>query len=318
GVMLFCMILAIAWTICFDTLRPNPGLTQQSTRMYIIPHPNGANNEINIPSVGGLPVDQKLGNLEGKELRFGTAAGAMFAAITTNVTCGAVNAEADSLNPLASLAPFAGMWMNSFFGGKGVGMINMLLFIIVGIFLAGMMVGRTPEYLGKKIGPREIKLAIIAMLVHPFMILLPLGLFAATKWGLDAISNPGAHGLAQMLYQFTSAAANNGSAFDGLKVTYGFFNNSNPPPAAIVWDIATGLVMIFGRFMPIIAPLAMASYLGAKKSTQFGMGTLRVDTLTFAFLLLGTMAIIGALLFLPAAALGPVAEHLGPMPFGGG
>ena len=180
-----------------------------------------------------------------------------------------------------------------------------------------MMVGRTPEYLGKKIGGREVKLAIIALLVHPMMILMPTGIFAATDWGLKAVSNPGADGLSQMVYQFSSASANNGSAFDGLGVTYGFYNNPNPAPEAVPWDIATGLVIIFSRFLPIVAPIAMAAFLGAKKSSPFGLGTLRDDTLTFGILLLGTILIIGALLFLPVATLGPLAEHLGPIPFGG-
>ena len=158
-----------------------------------------------------------------------------------------------------------GMWLNCIFGGKGVGMINMLLYVIIGIFVAGMMVGRTPEYLGKKIGAREVKLAMIALLVHPFMILLPTGLFAATDWGLQAVSNPGAHGFSQMLYQFSSASANNGSAFDGLGVVYGFDNNPNPAPTAIPWDIAAGLVMLFSRYLPIIAPIAMAASLGAEE-----------------------------------------------------
>jgi K+-transporting ATPase ATPase A chain len=209
-----------------------------------------------------------------------------------------------------------GMWLNCIFGGKGAGMINMLMFIIICIFLSGMMVGRTPEYLGKKISAREVKLTIIAMLIHPLLILLPIGLFAATPWGLDAISNPGAHGFSQILYQFSSAAANNGSAFNGLGVTYGFYNNPNPNSEAIYWDIATGLVMLLGRFLPMIAMIAMASILGAKKSSPFGMGTLRTDTMTFGILLLGTIIVIGFLLFLPAAVLGPVAEHLGPIPFG--
>lgn len=319
SVMLLLMASTIAWTICFDTLKPNPGLTSHPSRTFEILNnslPNGK-QIITIPAIAGLPVDQHLGNLEGKEMRFGTSAGATFAALTTDVTCGAVNAEADSLNPVSALSPMVGMWLNCIFGGKGVGMINMLLFIIIGIFLAGMMVGRTPEYLGKKIGAREVKLAIIALLIHPLMILMPTGLFAATSWGMNAVSNPGAHGLSQMVYQFSSASANNGSAFDGLGVTYGFWNNPNPAPEAIAWDIATGLVIIFSRFLPIIAPIAMAAYLGAKKTSPSGMGTLRDDTITFWFLLLGTILIIGALLFLPVAALGPIAEHLGPIPFGG-
>jgi potassium-transporting ATPase potassium-binding subunit len=318
-VMLSLMACTIIWSVYFDTLKPNPALTHHLERIFTISNPAATTGKIqlDIPMIASLPVDQHLGNLEGKEMRFGTSAGATFAALTTDVTCGAVNAEADSLNPMAGLAPMVGMWLNCFFGGKGVGMINMLLFIILGIFLAGMMVGRTPEYLGKKISGREIKLTIIALLVHPAMILLPAGLFAATVWGLNAISNPGAHGFSQILYQFSSASANNGSAFDGLGVTYGFYNNPTPAPEAIAWDIATGLIMLFSRFIPLIAPLAVAAFLGAKKTSPFGMGTLRVDTFTFAILLLGTIIIVGALLFLPVAVLGPVAEHLGPIPFGG-
>ena len=195
-------------------------------------------------------------------------------------------------------------------------MINMLLYVIVGIFIAGMMVGRTPEYLGKKIEAREVKLVVIALLVHPLMILFPTGLFAATKWGLLAVTNPGAHGFSQILYNFSSASANNGSAFDGLATVYGLATNPNPAPCAIPWNIAAGLVVIFSRYLPMIAPLAMAACLGQKRPSPFGLGTLRTDTVTFGVLLFGTILIVGALLFLPVAALGPIAEHLGPMPFG--
>lgn len=249
-------------------------------------------------------------------MRFGTSAGATFAALTVDVTDGAINCEHDSLNPIAALSPMVGMWLNCIYGGKGVGMINMLLFVVVGIFVAGQMVGRTPEYLGKKIGAREVKLAIIALLIHPLMILFPTGVFAATDWGMKATSNPGPHGFSQMFYQFSSASANNGSAMDGLGVTYGFASNTSPGQAA-AWDIATGLVIIVSRFLPIIAPIAMAGYLGAKKTAPFGLGTLRDDTMTFGWLLFATVLIIGALLFLPLAVLGPAAEHLGPIPFGG-
>jgi len=320
SVMLLLMAGTIFMSVYYDTLKPNPGLTSHPVaRTYEIPSATapGGKRVVTLPAVAGLPVDQHLGNLEGKEMRFGTSAGATFAAVTTDVTCGAVNAEADSLHPMAGLSPMIGMWLNCIYGGKGVGMINLLLYLIIGVFIAGMMVGRTPEYLGKKIGGREVKLAIIALLVHPLMILLPTGLFAATSWGLKAVSNPGAHGFSQMLYQFSSASANNGSAFDGLGVVYGFANNPSPAPEAIPWDIATGLVMLFSRYLPIIAPIAMAAFLGAKKSSPAGLGTLRDDGITFALLLLGTILIIGALLFLPVAALGPLAEHLGPIPFGG-
>ena len=320
SVMLLLFVGTVIWAIYFDTMQPNPGLTAHpQSRTYTVASASapGGKRQIVLPAVAGLPVDQHLGNLEGKELRFGTSAGATFAAVTVDVTCGAINSEHDSLNPLAGLSPFVGMWLNCIYGGKGVGMINALLYLIIGIFLAGQMVGRTPEYLGKKIGAREMKLAMIALLVHPILILGPSGLFAATSWGMKATSNPGAHGLSQIVYQFSSSSANNGSAFDGLGVSYGLNSNPNPAAEAVPWDIAGGLVILFGRYLPIVAPIAMAAFLGMKKSTPFGLGTLRDDTATFGCLLLGTIVIVGALLFLPVAALGPLADHLGPIPFGG-
>jgi len=320
SVMMFLMIGTIVWAVYFDTLKPNPGLVAQPVaRSYEIPSATapGGKLTVTLPAVAGLPVDQHLGNLEGKEMRFGTSAGSTFAALTVDVTDGAVNCEHDSLNPIAALSPMVGMWLNCIYGGKGVGMINMLLYVIIGIFVAGQMVGRTPEYLGKKIGTREVKLAVISLLIHPLMILFPTGLFAATDWGMKAVSNPGAHGFSQIFYQFSSASANNGSAFDGLGVSWGLLANASAAPMARAWDIATGLVIIISRFIPIIAPIAMAGYLGAKKTAPFGLGTLRDDTTTFGCLMVATILIIGALLFLPIAALGPFAEHLGPIPFGG-
>jgi potassium-transporting ATPase potassium-binding subunit len=320
SVMLLLLIGTVVWAIYFDTLKPNPGLTAHpQSRTFEIASATapGGKRVITLPAVAGLPVDQHLGNLEGKELRFGTSAAATFAAATVDVTCGAINCEHDSLNPIAGLSPFVGMWLNCIYGGKGVGMINLLLFLIIGIFLAGQMVGRTPEYLGRKIGGREMTLAMIALLVHPFLILEPSGLYAATNWGIKAENNPAAHGLSEIVYQFSSSSANNGSAFDGLGVSYGLNNNPSPSPEAVPWDIGGGLVILFGRYLPIVAPIAMAAFLGMKKKTPFGLGTLRDDTFTFGCLLFGTIVIVGALLFLPVAALGPLAEHLGPIPFGG-
>src|ERR1700730_9397226 len=178
SVMLLLLVGTVVWAIYFDTMQPNPGLTAHpQSRTFTIASASapGGKRVITLPAVAGLAVDQNLGNLEGKELRFGTSAAATFAAATVDVTCGAVNAEHDSLNPIAGLSPFVGMWLNCIYGGKGVGMINLLLFLIIGIFLAGQMVGRTPEYLGKKIGGREMKLAMIALLVHPILILGPSG-----------------------------------------------------------------------------------------------------------------------------------------------
>jgi potassium-transporting ATPase potassium-binding subunit len=300
GVMLLMFAGMIGWAVRFDTLQPNPAFT----------------------SGVGLPVDQVAwGNLEGKELRFGASAGATYSAVTTAVTCGSVNCMHDSLNPAAGLTPFTGMWLNCVFGGKGVGLINLLVYLIVGVFLSGLMVGRTPEYLGKKVEAREMKLAMLALLIHPIMILLPTGLFAATDWGAKATNNPGAHGFSEVLYEFSSASANNGSGFEGLADTWGLNDpaaNVNPPaPYSPYWDVATGLVMLLSRLVPIIAPLALAASLAAKKPTPFTAGTLRTDTFTFGFVILGTIILVGALLFMPAAVLGPVAEHLGPIPFGG-
>ena len=320
GVMGVLLIGMIGWSVYWDAHKPNPGITAHAAdTSYSVPSATAKDGKraVPFPAVAGLPVNQELGNLEGAELRFGTSAGATFAAVTTAFTCGAVNRAHDSLHPLAGLSPMVGMWLNCVFGGKGVGMINLLLFLIVGVFIAGQMVGRTPEYLGLKVGAREMKLAMIALLIHPIMILAPTGLFAATTWGTKAESNPGAHGFSEIVYEFSSASANNGSGFEGLGDTWGFNNNPTPAPTSRPWDIAAGLVMLFSRYLPIVAPVAMAASLGRKKKSPFTLGTMRDDTLTFAMLLLGTIVIIGALLFLPVAALGPLADYLGPLPFGG-
>ncbi len=239
-----------------------------------------------------------------------------FVTITTAIQCGSVNCMHDSLNPLTGLTPLSGMWLNCVFGGKGVGLINMLVYLILAVFLSGLMVGRTPEYLGKKVEAREMKLAMLALLVHPFLILGPTGAVAASDWGKKLMSNPSAHGFSQVLYELSSASANNGSGFEGLDDTYGFNNKPDPGPQLFPTDIITGLVMLLGRFIPIVAPLALAGSLAAKKLTPFTVGTMRTDTVTFGVVLLGTIMLVGALLFMPAAVLGPVAEHLGPIPFG--
>jgi K+-transporting ATPase ATPase A chain len=332
GVMMVMLLATIGWGIYWDTLQPNPGLTAHQPLLnpadkkpYQIELRDAdgkvTRQPVEVAAVPGLPVDQELGNLEGKELRLGTSAGATFAAVTTAAACGSVDCMHDSLNPLAGLAPFTNMWLNCVFGGKGVGMINMLVYMIIGVFLAGLMVGRTPEYLGKKVEAREMKLAMLALLIHPIMILAPTGLFAATNWGTKATNNPGAHGFSEVLYEFSSSSQNNGSGFEGLGDTWGFNkpedNPSPPAPESPYWDIATGLVMLISRCVPIIAPIALAGFLAVKKPTPFTAGTLRTDTISFGFVLLGTVLLVGALLFLPAAVIGPVAEHLGPLPFGG-
>jgi K+-transporting ATPase ATPase A chain len=313
--MLVLFIGMIGWSVYWDALQPNPALTHHDARTK-------EKDGLDAPEVVALPVDQDdAGNLEGKELRFGRAAGPTYAAVTTGVACGSVNCTHDSLNPLAGLSAFAGMWLNCVFGGKGVGLINLLIFVIVGVFMTGLMVGRTPEYLGKKVEAREMKLAMFALLSHPLLILAPAGLFAACDWGAKATSNPGAHGFSQILYEFSSSSSGNGSGFEGLNDTWGFNDPADdapplPYPYSPYWDIATGLVILLGRYVPIIAAVALAGSLSAKLPTPFTVGSLRTDTVTFACVLLGVVLVLGALLFLPAAILGPVAEHFGPIPFG--
>ncbi|BBC73447.1 potassium-transporting ATPase subunit A [Altererythrobacter sp. B11] len=245
-----------------------------------------------------LPVAHDVGNLEGKELRLGATTGPLWAVLTTSTSNGSVGAMHDSLNPLTGLVPMAGMWLNETFGGVGVGMINMLLYILVAVFIAGMMVGRTPEYLGHRVEGREMRLAVLALISHPVLILGGTALFAATAWGQETLNNVGAHGFSEILYEFSSAAANNGSGFEGL--------GDNTVP----WNIATGLVMLVGRFLPIIIPLAIVGSLMAKRRSAESAGTLSVEGGTFGVMLLITVLIFGALTFFPAAALGPIAEHV--------
>ena len=222
GAMLVLSITTIVWAISWDTMQPNPALTAHPGRTKAV-------DGIDVDPVAALPVNQDLGNLEGKELRFGTSAGATWAALTTNTSNGSVNCMHDSLNPMAGITPLVGMWLNCIWGGVGVGLINLLVYLVIAVFLAGLMVGRTPEYLGKKVEGREMKLASLALLIHPLMILAPAGLFVATDWGMKAASNPGAHAFSQIVYEFTSASANNGSGFEGLGDTWGFNDpNANP------------------------------------------------------------------------------------------
>jgi K+-transporting ATPase ATPase A chain len=237
-------------------------------------------------------------NMEGKEVRHGPVASATWAAITTATSNGSVNSMHDSLNPIAGLVPMSLMMLNVVFSGIGAGFLNMLMFIIIAVFIAGLMVGRTPEYLGKKLEAREVKLAMIAVLFHPLLICCGAGLFAATAWGSKTVANPGPHGFSEILYEFTSAAANNGSGFEGL-------SDNNPP-----WNIATGIVLLLGRFPALILPLAVAGSLSVKKRVPETVGTLKTDNLTFAGMLLGTVILVGALSFMPAAVLGPIADHL--------
>jgi K+-transporting ATPase ATPase A chain len=245
----------------------------------------------------GLPVTAEA-NLEGKEMRLGGAASVTWAVLTTSTSNGSVNAMMDSLNPLTGLVPMIDMWLNATFGGIGVGLVNMWLYILVAVFLGGMLIGRTPTYIGHRIEAREVRLAILALALHGVLILGGTALFAATDWGAATTSNPGPQGFSQILYEFTSASANNGSGFEGLG------DNTLP------WNVATGLVMLLGRYLPILIPLAIVGMLMEKPRAAETSGTLSPDGATFGGLLTVTLLIFGALTFLPAAVLGPVAEHL--------
>jgi len=249
------------------------------------------------PAFAHLPIEPGSGNLEGKELRFGAGAGALWAALTTATSNGSVNAMHDSLNPLTGLMPMIGMWLNAEFGGVGVGMINLFIYVVIAVFLAGMMVGRTPEYLGRRVEAPEIKLAMFALLAHAAFILGAAALFAVTPWGNTTIGNDGPHGFSEILYEFSSAAANNGSGFEGLG------DNT------VAWNVATGLIMLLARYLPIVLPLAIAGSLSAKRPAAVTAGTLGTEDPGFGIMLLATIIIFGALTFLPAAALGPIAEH---------
>jgi K+-transporting ATPase ATPase A chain len=245
-----------------------------------------------------LAVEQTSGNLEGKELRFGTTAGPLWAVLTTSTSNGSVNSMHDSLNPMTGMMPMIGMWLNEDFGGVGVGFINMFVYIILGVFVAGMMVGRTPEYLGRRVESHEVKLAVLALFAHALFILAPTALFAATDWGLKTLNNVGSHGFSEILYEFSSSSANNGSGFEGL-------GDNNIP-----WNVATGLVMLLARYIPIILPLGIAGSLAAKKVSAESAGTLGVENGTFGVMLFATILFVGALTFFPVATLGPIAEHL--------
>ena len=257
------------------------------------------------PLVAKLGVDQAAsvlqpgGNMEGKEARFGIAASALFATITTGTSCGAVNSMHDSFTPLGGFVPLFNMQLGEVvFGGVGTGLYSMLIFALIGVFIAGLMIGRTPEYLGKKIEAFEIKMSSIAILVMPFIVLVGTAVAVSLTAGQAAVANPAAHGFSEILYAFTSASNNNGSAFAGLSANTPFYNT------------ALGLVMWFGRYWPIIAVLAIAGSLAGKKRVPVTAGTMLTHGPTFVILLIGTVLLVGALTFVPALALGPIVEHL--------
>ena len=250
------------------------------------------------PALAEIGLNQSAGSMEGKEVRFGIAQSALFTTVTTSFTTGTVNNMHDTLTPLGGMVPLLHMMLNCVFGGKGVGLMNMILYAILAVFICGLMVGRTPEYLGKKIEGREMKLTALAIIIHPLLILAFSALAVATAAGQAGITNPGFHGLSQVLYEYASSAANNGSGFEGLADNTCF------------WNITTGIVMFLGRYLPIVIQLAIAGSLMKKNYVNESAGTLRTSTVSFAVILVFVVYIFAALTFFPALALGPIAEHL--------
>lgn len=250
------------------------------------------------PILQHLGLSQAMGNMEGKETRFGTNMSALFTEITTAFTTGSVNNMHDSLAPLSGGIAMINMMLNLVFGGKGVGLMNMILYVLLTVFICGLMIGRTPVYLGKKIEGKEMKLTALAIIIHPLIILSFTALAVSVSAGIAGVSNPGFHGLSQIVYQYTSSAANNGSGFEGLKDNTAF------------WNITTGVAIFLGRYLTLIIQLAIASSLMMKRSVNNSVGSLKTDSGTFTVVLFVIVIVISALTFLPVLVLGPIAESL--------
>jgi K+-transporting ATPase ATPase A chain len=249
------------------------------------------------PAMDQLGVTQPGGNMEGKELRFGAASTAYWSIATTVISTGSVNGMHDSFTPVAGINQLLAMMTNCFYGGCGVGLLNYFVFIILAVFVSGLMVGRTPEFLGKKIEAKEMKIAMIIALLHPFLILAGTALAVSFPgYTAGTLNNPTFHGFSEMLYEYTSSAANNGSGYEGL--------GDNTP----WWNISTGFILILSRYLPIIGPVAIAGILAGKKYIPESAGTLKTDTGTFGIMVFAVIAIVAALAFFPALALGPIAE----------
>jgi K+-transporting ATPase ATPase A chain len=253
-------------------------------------HPNAA--------LSALPLDHTAGNMEGKEARFGIANSALFATVTTGTSCGAVNSMHDSFNALGGLVPLVNIKLGEVvFGGVGAGLFGVLMFVLLSVFIAGLMVGRTPEYLGKKIEGKEMKLSMLYILIFPLIILGFSGWSAVANYGTSSLNNAGPHGLSEILYAYASGTGNNGSAFAGL--------NANTP----WWNISLGIAMLFGRFFMMIPVMAIAGSMRVKRTVPAGPGTFPTHGLLFSGLLVSVIIIVGALTFFPALSLGPIAEH---------
>ena len=258
------------------------------------------------PNIDEMGIAQDRGSMEGKEIRIGSAASAMWGMVTTVTSNGSVDSMHDSQTPLSGMMQMLNMQINCWFGGVGVGWMNYFAFLIIAVFISGLMVGRTPEFLGHKVEAREMKIATIVVLLHPFLILVGTafssGLIAADP-SLGWLNNPSFHGFSEMLYEYTSSAANNGSGFEGL--------GDNTP----FWNISTGIALIFGRYLPIVGQVAIAGLLASKKYIPESAGTLKTDTATFSLMTFAVIVIVAALAFFPAQALGPIADYLTAVEF---
>uniref|UniRef100_UPI003FF0C229 potassium-transporting ATPase subunit KdpA n=1 Tax=Alistipes onderdonkii TaxID=328813 RepID=UPI003FF0C229 len=253
------------------------------------------------PNIDEMGIAQDLGSMEGKEIRIGSAASAMWGMVTTVTSNGSVNSMHDSQTPLSGMMQMLNMQINCWFGGVGVGWMNYFAFLIIAVFISGLMVGRTPEFLGHKVEAREMKIATLVVLMHPFLILVGTGISAAVAAAnpeIGWLNNPSFHGLSEMLYEYTSAVANNGSGFEGL--------GDNTP----FWNIMTGIALIMGRYFPIVGQVAIAGLLASKKYIPESAGTLKTDTGTFSLMTFAVIIIVAALSFFPAQALGPIADYL--------
>lgn len=255
------------------------------------------------PAIAKMGISQPMGNMEGKEVRFGPAASALWEITTTNTSNGSVNCMHDSTMPISGMNAMLGMMVNALYGGVGVGFLNFYIFIIIAVFISGLMVGRTPEFLGKKIEAREMKIAMIVFLLHPLLVLsgtaLSSYLYANNPHYLAGwLNNPGYHGFSEMLYEYTSSSANNGSGFEGLGDT-----------PSVFWNVTCGIIMLLARFLPIIGPVAIAGLLAKKKYIPESAGTLKADTATFGMMVFAVIVVLVGLSFFPALALGPLAEH---------
>jgi K+-transporting ATPase ATPase A chain len=273
--------------------------------MFMIP--SVAGEVAGSPAIAKMGVVQPTGAMEGKEVRFGPAATAYWSTLTTVTSTGSVNGMHDSMLPLTGCWEILAMMVNGFFGGCGVGLMNYYIYLIIAVFISGLMVGRTPEFLGHKVEAREVKIAALITLLSPFLIMVGTALSSYivvhhpnATWDVKPstwLNNPGYHGFSEMLYQFTSSNANNGSGFEGL-------GDNN-----IFWNVSAGIVILLGRFLPIIGPVAIAGLLAQKKYVPESAGTLRTDTVTFGAMTFAVIIVLNALSYFPALALGPLAEH---------